>query len=229
MIIASLQKVSLIDYPKRICATIFTAGCNFRCRYCHNPELVKVAEDTPHLAEEEIIAFLKRRVSLLDGITITGGEPTLHNDLGEFCQQIKDLGFLVKLDTNGSHPKILKKLIEANLVDYIAMDIKAPPGRYGEITGVPLATETLTASVDLVKSFDKEYEFRTTVVAGELTTLDFHQIGALLEGARCHFLQRFVPSQALEASYLNRQAPRAAAMEAYQKIMLSYVENCQIR
>ena len=173
MKIAGLQKLTLLDYPGKTAATVFTLGCNFRCPFCHNTDLVTPASDKPSpmlLPEEEFFAFLKKRQGLLDGVCITGGEPTLQHDLADFCKQIKDLGFLVKLDTNGSHPAILQHLLDNNLVDYVAMDIKNCPDCYLETIGLNddhgrITLQAIEESIDLLLESTIPFEFRTTVVA----------------------------------------------------------------
>src|SRR5450830_1483000 len=135
MRLAHYEPLSLSDFPGRLATTVFTVGCNFACPYCHNPELVTAMEDTPQLTEEAFFAFLERRKSKLNGVCITGGEPTLHADLARFVERIRALGYAVKLDTNGSNPEMLEHLLETSSLDYVAMDVKAPPSRYGEMTG----------------------------------------------------------------------------------------------
>lgn len=185
MKIAGLQKLTLLDYPGKTAATVFTLGCNFRCPFCHNADLVTPASDKPSpmlLPEEEFFAFLKKRQGLLDGICITGGEPTLQHDLANFCKRIKDLGFLVKLDTNGSHPAILQYLLENALIDYVAMDVKNSPVHYAETVGFGATNDTsskcnfeiqpIENSMSLLLQGTIPFEFRTTVL-NELHTKDF--------------------------------------------------------
>lgn len=182
MKIAGLQKLTLLDYPGKTAATVFTLGCNFRCPFCHNADLVTPTSNKPSLVllpEEEFFAFLKKRQGLLDGVCITGGEPTLQHDLADFCKQIKDLGFLVKLDTNGSHPAILQHLLDNNLVDYVAMDIKNCPAHYAETVGLGATNnasskfnfeiQPIEESISLLLQGTIPFEFRTTVV-GQLHT-----------------------------------------------------------
>jgi pyruvate formate lyase activating enzyme len=190
MIFGGLQELTLIDYPGKIAATVFTIGCNFRCYYCHNPELVlpEKIKNTKTLSEEEILNFLKGRKGLLQGLCITGGEPTLENDLLDFIKQVKALNFLVKLDTNGSNPEVLKKLLENKLLDYIAMDIKAPLAKYAIVAGVEIDLNRIQESIKLVRQSGLEYEFRTTIAPG-LTAQDILDIVPLIEGADNYYLQ----------------------------------------
>ncbi|MGD0275097.1 MAG: anaerobic ribonucleoside-triphosphate reductase activating protein [Syntrophales bacterium] len=198
MKISGLQKVSLIDYPGKICAVVFTQGCNFRCPYCHNPELVDPERFRACMAEEGIFSFLERRRKKLDGVTITGGEPTLQPDLENFCKHVRNLGYPVKLDTNGSHPGILMNLLDKKLIDYIAMDIKGPLNLYDSITNTKANTADIRKSIALVMESDLPYEFRTTLVASLLSEEDIIRISPLIKGARRFVLQRFQLSKCLD-------------------------------
>jgi pyruvate formate lyase activating enzyme len=180
MRLGGLLKFSLIDYPGKVAAVVFTQGCNYRCPFCHNPELV-----LPELFQEPILVdgvmeFLAKRRGQLQGVVITGGEPTLHNDLPEFLQKIKALGFFVKLDTNGSRPDVLRDLIDRRLVDYIAMDIKASPENYCKATGVPVDISIVRMSVELIKSSGVDHEFRTTAFKAVLSEADMASIALLV-------------------------------------------------
>ena len=192
--IAGIQKTTLLDYPTKVAAIVFTQGCNFRCGYCHNPKLLEQNKNTDFLPEN-FISFLKTRQGKLDGVVITGGEPTLQSGLYDFIKQIKQLDFAVKLDTNGTNPKILKKLLSENLVDYIAMDIKAPIEKYSEITGINVNTNNIKTSIDLIIKSLTEYEFRTTVLKSQLSFEDFDKIGQTIKGANLYYLQKFVPNK----------------------------------
>ena len=181
MKIGGLIKFTLIDFPGRPAAVIFTQGCNFRCRYCHNPELVYPHLFTPPVAEEEIFSFLQRRQGTLEGVVVSGGEPTLHEDLPAFMSRIKSLGYQVKLDTNGSRPDMVQELIDKKLVDYIAMDLKAPLEKYRAITEVDTNTDTLLRSMDLIRQSGLEYEFRTTYDKEVLTDADIDNLKQLTD------------------------------------------------
>ena len=178
MRIGGLIKFTLIDYPGRVAAVVFTQGCNFRCRYCHNPELVY-----PHLLqepmpEEEVLAFLRRRQGALEGVVVTGGEPTLQPDLIRFLEDVKALGYKIKLDTNGSKPEVIQEAIDKKLVDYIAMDLKAPLEKYSLITGVEFEPTTLQQSMRIITESGLPYEFRTTYDKEVLTDNDISAISA---------------------------------------------------
>jgi len=187
-----LQELTLIDYPGKIAATVFTIGCNLRCYYCHNAELVlpEKIKKQPIITEGSVLEFLKSRVNLLQGLCITGGEPTLQNDLPRFAKAVKDLGFLVKLDTNGTNPEMLRLMVTNRLVDYIAMDVKASLGRYEEVTGAAIDIDRLKDSIDFIKQSGVEYEFRTTAAPG-ITKEDILEIANLISGADNYYLQTF--------------------------------------
>ena len=185
--------MTLIDYPDRMAALVYTAGCNLRCPFCHNSELV-LPEEVSRLSliqENEIVALLTDRQAFLDGVVISGGEPTIQSDLLRFIEQIKSLGFLVKLDTNGTRPKVLEALLEARLLDYVAMDLKGPAPRYDELAGVPVEIDTIKRAIRLIVDRAPDYEFRTTV-APTLTAEDIEQATAWIAGAKRYILQRFV-------------------------------------
>jgi len=176
MKIGGLIKFTLIDYPGRVAAVVFTQGCNFRCRYCHNPELVYPHLLQESMPEEEVMAFLRHRQGTLEGVVVTGGEPTLQPDLLRFLADIKSLGYFVKLDTNGSKPEVIRAAIEQKLVDYIAMDLKAPFGKYSLITGVEFEQHTLQESMNIIRQSGLPYEFRTTYDKEVLTDDDIKAI-----------------------------------------------------
>jgi len=182
MKIGGLIKFTLIDFPGRPAAVVFTQGCNFRCRYCHNPELVYPHMFAEPVAKEEIYSFLKRRQGTLEGVVVSGGEPTLHEDLPAFMADLKTMGYATKLDTNGTRPDMLRQLLDAKLLDYIAMDIKAPLEKYSLITGVDFNPEILRQSMDLIRQSGLEYEFRTTYDKEVLTDADISTITQRLNG-----------------------------------------------
>lgn len=219
-----LQKLTLLDFPGHVACTVFTQGCNFRCPFCHNASLVL---GTQELAEESILSFLKKRQGLLDGVAITGGEPLLMPDLEEFIRKVRALGFLVKLDTNGSFPARLRTLIEAGLVDYVAMDIKNSPEKYDATAGAAGFLPQVEQSVSLLLEGRVPYEFRTTVVQELHTPEDFHAIGRWLAGAQQYFLQSFVDSGELLSG--NLHAPDAEHLRKSLTIVSSYIPNSHLR
>jgi len=190
MEIGGLQKTTLIDYPGKIATTVFLMGCNFRCPFCYSTELVLPAKmkNQPKISQADFFNFLKRKKDLLDGVVVCGGEPTIHQDLPEFVKEIKKLGFLVKLDTNGSNPEMLEKLIRRELLDYIAMDIKAPKEKYDFLSGAKDSVAKIERSINLLKKEKIEYEFRTTVAPGLLKE-DILKIVKWISPARRYFLQ----------------------------------------
>ncbi len=196
------QKFSLIDFPGFACAILFTQGCSFRCPFCHNPELINSSQEMfAPVTEKEIFDFLKTRQSKLDGVVITGGEPTLQPDLADFIKKVKQMGFKVKLDTNGSHPEKLKQLIDEELVDYIAMDYKAPLENYQSHIGSLVDVEKIKRSVHLIMNSSLPYEFRTTVVKEVLSPKDIKKIAEEIKDARLYILQKFIPDKTLDPSY----------------------------
>lgn len=205
MDIRGFQKVSLIDFPGVICATVFTGGCDFRCGYCHNRELVLNPGNLPKYDESEILQYLAKSTGKIDGVCITGGEPTLQKDLTSFVRQIKTLGLKVKLDTNGTNPEKLKELIALNLLDYVAMDIKAPLHRYHLIAGVKCETSRIQKSIEILVSSGIEHEFRTTLVP-LLTESDIFQIREMIPGDR-YVLQQFRVTSTLADPALQNMVP----------------------
>lgn len=190
MNIGGLQKYSLIDYPALLSCVVFFAGCNFHCPYCHNPELAAPGKNTQTLDLENIYAFLSKRKRFLDGVVISGGEPTLQPGLTDMCKQVKSMGFSLKIDTNGSHPDIVKKIIDNGLADYIAMDIKTSPENYSPlITGQPMAS-AIRESVDLILSSGISHEFRTTCVRPFTDEPSINIIAELIRGADLHAIQQ---------------------------------------
>ncbi len=200
MQIAGLQKLTLLDYPQHTACTVFLPGCNFRCHYCHNPELVLpecIKEQAEHFINEaDFFAFLEQRKGLLEGVCVTGGEPTIHAGLRDFLRKIKEMGFKVKLDTNGSHPKILEKILAENLVDYVAMDVKAAPDSYANFVGISHQEEkTLVANLeksrDLIAKSGIDYEFRTTLINGHHDEEEFAAILEFVRNSEKLYLQNF--------------------------------------
>lgn len=194
MKICGLQKTTLLDYPGHVAATVFLGQCNFRCPFCHNSDLITEQAEAL-VSKEELLTFLKKRTSLLEGVCITGGEPTLSPDLEALVSDIKKLGFLVKLDTNGYRPSVIRNLCQKNLLDYIAMDIKSSPENYGTVTGIPdIRLSPIMESVEFIKTCGIPYEFRTTTVKGLMGAEDFSAIGQWLHGAEHYFIQNYVES-----------------------------------
>lgn len=205
MKIGGLQKFSLIDYPGKICAIVFTQGCNFRCPYCHNPELADPDLYEECIPEEEMFDFLEKRKGKLDAVSITGGEPTLQPGLVDFIKKINAMGYLVKIDSNGSHPEVLKTLIEDKLIDYLAMDVKAPPEKYRKITRSEINPDLIKQSIDLIKKSNIPHEFRTTVVKSQLNENDLITISKLVKNTGLYVLQKFIPSKTMDPKFMNKK------------------------
>ena len=228
MKLSGLQKVTLLDYPGKVAATVFFSGCNFRCPYCHNASLVTHADTAPVLPEDALCSFLDKRKGLLDGVCVSGGEPLMQADLAPFLQKLKDRGFLVKLDTNGSYPGKLRDLVERKLVDYVAMDIKNAPSHYAATTGIAdTMLPNVRESVSYLLTDAVPYEFRTTVVRSLHTTEDFLEIGRWIQGASQYFLQNFADSSDVIQPGL--QGVTTAEMDAFVKAVHPFVPSVQVR
>lgn len=229
MNIIGLQKLSLLDYPTKVSCTIFTAGCNMRCPFCHNASLVlpeRMSED--FISPDEVLSFLDKRKKVLDGVCISGGEPLMQKDIGDFLRKVKNLGYLIKLDTNGTFPKMIEQLVEEGLVDYIAMDIKNSPAKYGETVGIKLFDTTLVKeSAQYLLSGTVDYEFRTTVVKPLHEDEDFVAIGEWLKGAKQYYLQSFVDSGDLIG--IGMSGYDKEKMEHFQQILSKNIPNTKIR
>lgn len=226
--ISGIQKLSLVDYPGHTAAALFTLGCNMRCGYCHNPELVLPDRYLPTIPVDGILRWLKLRQGKLDGVAISGGEPTIHQGLPELCRSIKSLGFLIKLDSNGTNPDMLSQLIDEGLVDFVAMDIKGPLERYSEIAARPIDTAAINRSVRLLIDSGIEHEFRTTIVKNQLAIKEFGQIGELVRGAKRYALQRFRPGKTLSPRFRRETSYSDAEMLEIKQIMEKYVDLCVI-
>ena len=195
MIIGGLQKLTLLDFPGCVACTVFTVGCNLRCPFCHNPDLVFNPPEDMRISEDEFFAFLGKRKGLLDGVAITGGEPLLHSDIGEFIAKIKSMGFKVKLDTNGTFPDRLEKILAEGNVDYVAIDIKNTFEKYAETVGIEgFDTSLIKRSIKVLQDSGVAHEFRTTVVSPLHKAEDFGKIAKQVEGSENYFLQSFVDS-----------------------------------
>ena len=231
MVIGGFQRFSLIDYPDKICAIVFTQGCNFRCPYCHNPELVRVRpkRSAAELREEEILSFLEKRKGKLDAVTITGGEPLLQSDLDNFLSAVKGLGYLVKLDTNGSFPSRLEKTIESESIDYIAMDIKTSLDRYEYVIKTRIEKTKILDSIRLIMDSGLDYEFRTTVVRALLEKGDFPKIGQLIKNSRLYVLQRFAPPKTPDDRFLDMRSCSDEEIDYFKETVEGFVQKCVVR
>lgn len=204
MLIGGIHTLTLLDFPDRVACLIFTAGCNMRCGYCHNPDMVlpeRLRCRTDFIPTEKIFNFLETRQGFLEGVAISGGEPTIHPGLLDFMRKIKALGFQLKLDTNGTNPEVLHTAFNENLLDYVAMDIKASPTRYDDLTAVKNRFDRITQSRDLIMNSGIEYEFRTTFIKGYHKSQDIVDIGNFCRGAQKYSVQNFRPAKTLDPAF----------------------------
>lgn len=228
MKICGLNKTTLLDYPGKVAATVFLGSCNFRCPFCHNSSLVLHADKEPEISRDEILSFLKKRRGILEGVCITGGEPTLSTDLDGFLEEIHDLGYSIKLDTNGSRPYILKDLVKRGLVDKIAMDIKACPENYGTLAGLQYPDlDSICESTVFLMEGHTDYEFRTTVVKELHTEKDFREIAQWLRGAKAYYLQAYKDSQ--EVLKPGFSSYSLEELEKFRSILLETIPLVEIR
>lgn len=230
MRIGGIQKLTLIDYPGKIATTVFTVGCSFRCGFCHNPELV-LPEKFPELneMEKEFFAHLEKRVGKLEGVCITGGEPTIQPDIIEFIRKIKEMGYVVKLDSNGSNPHVLEKIIKERLVDFIAMDIKSAPGNYSSVVGLNVDIEKIKKSVKIIMESGIDYEFRTTVVPGIHSEEEFLEIAKWIKGAKAYYLQEYREMITLDEEIGEKTKGKKIDLEKIKENIESYFEKIGIR
>ena len=221
-------KSTLLDYPKHLAATVFSGGCNMRCPFCHNASLVLRPHTQPEIPQEEILNYLRKRKNILEGVCITGGEPTIYPDLPLFISQIKEIGLKVKLDTNGTNAAVIKRLTEQNLIDYIAMDIKNSPEKYALTSGnsaIPI--DNINESISLILSGKTDYEFRTTIVGELHTQADMESIGNWIRGAKAYYLQSYTDSG--DVIYPGFTSPDKETLYRYKEILSAYVEFVDIR
>lgn len=226
-VIGGIQKTTLVDFPNKVAAIVFTQGCNFRCGYCHNPSLLSKSHselDSESFTKENFFAFLKTRIGKLDGVVITGGEPTLQSGLYNFIKEIKQMGFEVKLDTNGANPNVVERLINDNLLNYIAMDIKAPLNKYDLITNTNINKDNILQTIKLIKNSKIDYEFRTTVIKSQLSFDDFEKIGQIIKGAKRYYLQKFVSSEILDKNLKNAKTYTDQEFKTLCQNLKKYVE-----
>ncbi len=228
MIFGGFQKTSLLDYPDQISAIVWTIGCNFNCPFCYNPQLVK--GNVEQISEDEIFSFLKKRKGLLEGVSISGGEPLLQKDIADFIQKLKKFDYLVKIDTNGMFPDRLKDLIDRKLVDYVSMDVKAIKKKYNQLTGVKTDIKNIEKSIDIIKKSAPDYEFKTTFVPDLLKKEDIIEIAQWLEGSKTYFLQQFKLNIPLISSSLEKITPypKEYIVETFEEIQ-SYFKKCEMR
>ncbi len=230
MNIRGLYKTSLVDFPGKIASVVFTGGCNLRCGYCHNPHMVLDSSSLEKIEEEDFFRFLSGRKNLIDAVTVTGGEPSLHSDLPEFLQRIKEMGFLVKLDTNGFAPAVIADILSRGLVHYIALDVKSSPGKYASVTGTDLPFDTVLKTINILKESGIDFELRTTCIPQMVTIDDIAEIGKVIVRVKKYYLQQFVNTGILVDPSLQELSPYPAAyLETMRGECLKFAETCIIR
>lgn len=228
MRILGLVKTSMVDYPGNIVSTVFLGGCNFKCPFCHNPDLA--CNSGEEINMDNLFEFLKMRKGLIDGVCVSGGEPTIYQDLPSFLEQVKSLGLLVKLDTNGSNPDMLKKVIEDKLVDYIAMDVKTSFEHYDEASGVHVDLDKVKKSIEIIKNSKLDYEFRTTMVPRFVKREDFESICKTLQGSKKFCIQQFDPRLRLINNSLKKERLYPPdEMNDFLEIAKPYFKSCDLR
>jgi len=228
MRIGGLQKTSLLDYPDTISAIVWTVGCDFRCPFCYNKDIV--LGNVEPISEDEVLSFLKKRFGMLEGLVISGGEPLMQKDIVEFCEKVKKIGYLIKIDTNGMHPEKLKELIDKNLVDYIAMDVKAPKKKYDKLTNIRTNIKKIEKSIEIIKNSTVDYEFRTTIIPELLTNQDIMDIAKWLKRAKRFYIQQFKVDTPLISPKLSKAKPYAKEelIKIHEDIKLCF-ETCEVR
>jgi len=229
MILGGYQKLTLIDYPGKLATTVFTVGCSFRCPFCHNPELVDLSLHHEVKSEEEFFKFLKSRKGKLEGVCITGGEPTIQPDIISFIEKIKKLGFVVKLDTNGTHPEVVEEIFRLGIVDYVAMDIKHTKEKYALASGKKMDIKKIEKSVKLIMESGIGYEFRTTVVPGIHVEEDFLEIAKWIQGAEKYYLQIYRDIKILDKDLKKINKGKMVNLERVQKEIAPFIKKVVVR
>ena len=228
MKIGGFQKTSLLDYPKEVSAIIWTVGCNFNCPFCYNIDLVRGNVET--ISEDEVLIYLKKRKSLVDALSITGGEPLMHEDLGVFIKKVKKLGYLVKIDTNGCYPERLESLLDEGLVDYVSMDVKAPKKKYDKLSGVKTPVSKVNKSIKIIQQKASSYEFKTTFAPSLLTKEDIVEIAKWLKGSKLFYLQQFKNDIPVVSSDLSKkQLYNSDYLKETLNEIKPYFDECYIR
>lgn len=229
MIISGLQKLTLLDYPGKVACILFTQGCNFACGYCHNAEMIPIIQDPQtQYSEKNLFEFLRSRQGLLDGVVITGGEPTLHEDLGEFIRKIRSMGFFIKLDSNGSNPIVLEKFLAEGLLDYIAMDIKATAEKYQKLVKND-CSKGIFQSIKVIMTSGIDYEFRSTIMPSVHSVEDIHKMGRMIQGAKRWYLQNFRGGKTLSRTFQHQRSFTQKELENFKEIAEEYVEQVEVR
>jgi pyruvate formate lyase activating enzyme len=227
--VKGIYRTSLIDYPGAISAVVFTGGCNLRCKFCHNPELALDSSELESIPEAEILSFLSTRKRLIDGVVISGGEPTLRENLPGFCDSLKSLGFKVKLDTNGSSPSVVAGLLRKKTIDYFALDMKTSPSKYPEVTASSISFDSVYETLDLLRSSGTDYELRTTCVPDLVTMDDFAAIGERIGRVKNYYLQQFRSENTLDGTLSGVNPYRKEQMAEFRDFVSTFSDRCELR
>ncbi|MDY6933219.1 MAG: anaerobic ribonucleoside-triphosphate reductase activating protein [Spirochaetota bacterium] len=229
MNIKGILKTSLIDYPGKICSVLFTGGCNLRCCYCHNPELAKDSKSLQIYKEEDVLCFLKKRRGLIDGVVLTGGEPTLQNKIDTFIESVKKIPLSIKVDTNGLRPEVIERLLSKNLIDYIAIDVKTSPEKYELVTSKRVDFSKIKATIQIVKESGLDFELRTTCVPDLVTIDDFKIIKREIGSVNKYYLQQFTNRKTLDSSLQEYKPYPSSIIYEFKRIVHSFAQICEIR
>ncbi|HON78031.1 MAG TPA: anaerobic ribonucleoside-triphosphate reductase activating protein [Spirochaetota bacterium] len=229
MNIRGLHKTSLIDYPGKICAIVFSGGCNLRCKYCHNPVLACSTGEAGDFTNEEVLSFIEKRRGLIDGVSLSGGEPTLCRNIEPFIRSLRELGLSIKIDTNGLNPRVIERLLNNDLLDYIATDVKTSPGKYEDLTGMKNAFPLLKRTIEIVKSSGVDYEIRTTCIPYYVTLEDFHSIKNEIDFVKKYYLQQFVNSVTLDSSLRECSPYPLPVLNEFKNFVQTFSDVCEVR
>jgi pyruvate formate lyase activating enzyme len=229
MNIKGIHKTSLIDYPGKICSILFTGGCNLRCKYCHNPDLASDNLELKALSNEEALSFIRKRSGLIDGISISGGEPTLAKNITDFIRLIKEIPLDVKIDTNGLNPDVIETLLRSELLDYIAIDIKTSPEKYEFLTNRKIDFSRIKQTVDIVRDSGVDYELRTTCIPYFVTLEDFVSIKREIDSVKKYYLQQFVNEITLDPSLAYYEPYPPHVLLSFQEYIKTFAEICEVR
>lgn len=229
MNIKGIHKTSLIDYPGKICSILFTGGCNLRCKYCHNPDLACNNWNLKTLSNEEALSFIRKRKELIDGISISGGEPTLAKNITDFISSIKEISLAVKIDTNGLNPDVIEKLLKRDLLDYVAIDIKTSPEKYEFLTNRKIDFPHIKETVDIVRDSGVDYELRTTCIPHFVTLEDFSSIRREIGHVKKYYLQQFVNEKTLDPSFACYQPYPPHVLISYREYVKTFADICEVR
>ncbi len=229
MNIKGIHKTSLVDYPGKICSIVFSGGCNLRCRYCHNPELARNSGEIAGISNDEVLDFVRKRKGLIDGVALSGGEPTMSTNLVSFLRSLREMGLSTKIDTNGLNPAVIERLLSLNLLDYIAVDVKTSPQKYGSLTGDTNAFPQVRRTIEVLKSAHVEFEIRTTCIPSYVTLDDLKSIGREIGPVPRYFLQQFVNSKTLDESLRSCVPYPVSTLREFQRYVRTFASICELR